>query len=156
MSLCTKHTQDDTGKISATDAHEVIFQFNVPLTPEMFELLLTWCPEEDQVLYRDLVGLINWKSQLPEEIITRTTKSSSVCLSVCKAVLWTQPSSVANLLCTECFNTQQYFMFVCLFVYRTRRRRAQGSNRCPAPTPDVQLPDILTSDKGHSWTWWCF
>ena len=51
--------------IPAKAVRETFFQFNIPLTVDMQELLVRWCIDGDNkgVLYRDLINLLDWKSQ---------------------------------------------------------------------------------------------
>lgn len=79
--------------ISADDAREVVFQFSVPITTEMLELVLGWCgctvlreqegttaeARVEGVLYQELVMLLNWKVQLSdlEDFLGRTAKAKS-------------------------------------------------------------------------------
>ena len=65
--------------IPAKAVRETLFQFNIPLTVDMQELLIRWCIDGDNkgVLYRDLVNLLDWKSQPDVDTIVRLTSTSA-------------------------------------------------------------------------------
>ena len=61
--------------IPAKAVRETFFQFNIPLTMDMQELLIRWCINRDNkgVLYRDLINLLDWKSQPDTDTVVRLT-----------------------------------------------------------------------------------
>ncbi len=71
--------QDSCGRIAADEVREACFQFNVPLTPDMLELLITWCMVEvggcEGVLYREMLQLLNWKTEVADSVLTAISKS---------------------------------------------------------------------------------
>ncbi len=95
MSVSSSPPQTNSGVISAGDTRESFFEFSVPLTPEMLELVIGWCtasevPQSEAtggeggrgagagaggVSYRDLVMLLNWKVP-PGELDALLSKTS--------------------------------------------------------------------------------
>ncbi|XP_064389897.1 EF-hand domain-containing family member B-like isoform X2 [Halichondria panicea] len=59
------------GKIPPADVDEVFFQFDVPLTPDMLDMLVRWCGGDSGVMCSDLVALINWKSEPNQSVLDR-------------------------------------------------------------------------------------
>lgn len=76
------------GAPSTDDVKELFFQFQVPLEPEMLEVLLTWCSSGDSgtVACEDLIELMNWKEEIREETIKR--------LSTAQGTIDKDPSAV--------------------------------------------------------------
>ena len=70
--------QERNGVIPAEVVRETFFQFNIPLTMDMQEMLIRWCSDGDKerVLYGDLVNLLDWKSQPQMDAIVRLTQTS--------------------------------------------------------------------------------
>ena len=68
--------QSGSGTISADDVCEVCFLFNMPLTPEMLDMLIRWCSKESGVTYTDLVTLINWKSEPNQAVLDRVAANA--------------------------------------------------------------------------------
>ena len=81
--------QDGCGCISADKVREIFIQFNVPLTPDMLELLLTWCVVEGEeggcegVMYHEMVHMLNWKTEVPDSVITTVSQSHTGERDVC-------------------------------------------------------------------------
>ena len=50
-------------------------------TPDMLELLLTWCMVEGEeggceaVMYREMINMLNWKIEVPDSVITTVSQS---------------------------------------------------------------------------------
>ena len=66
--------QDDNGTLTPDHIRKQFFHYDVPLTPDMLELLIHWCTPcglQQQVRYPDLVGLVNWKEELSADLCTR-------------------------------------------------------------------------------------
>jgi hypothetical protein len=65
--------------IPAKAVRETLFQFNIPLTVDMQELLIRWCINGDNegVLYHDLVNLLDWKSQPDMDTVIRLMSTSA-------------------------------------------------------------------------------
>ena len=65
--------------IPAKAVRDTFFQFNIPLTMDMQELLIRWCIKGDNegVLYIDLVNLLNWKSQPDKDTVLRLTSPAT-------------------------------------------------------------------------------
>lgn len=76
---CKPYTrqQDGSGMISHDEIRETCFQFNMPLTPEMLEMIIRWCTGEAGVVYSDLVTLINWKISLEQDFVDKITQQSA-------------------------------------------------------------------------------
>ena len=60
--------------ISHEEIRETCFQFNMPLTPEMLEMLIRWCTGGAGVVYSDLVTLINWKIPLEQQFVDKISQ----------------------------------------------------------------------------------
>lgn len=63
--------------IPAKAVRETFFQFNIPLTMDMQELVIRWCTNGDKndVLYCDLVNLLDWKNQPDDDTVARLTST---------------------------------------------------------------------------------
>ena len=62
--------------VEKTKVRDVLFEFRLPLEPEMIELILIWCTsDKGTVLYNDLVDLLNWMEELNQEVINRVKGS---------------------------------------------------------------------------------
>ena len=63
------------GAVDVSTVKDIMYQFHVPLEPEMVELLLMWSSEEYDgkmgVVYNDLVALINWLCPVQPDVIER-------------------------------------------------------------------------------------
>lgn len=78
----TLYMQDSCGRIAADEVRETCFQFNVPLNPDMLELLMTWCMVGEEegggcegVMYQEMVQLLNWKTEVADSLLTAISKS---------------------------------------------------------------------------------
>ena len=68
--------QSDEELVAKTKVRDVLFEFRLPLEPEMIELILIWCTSDNgTVLYNDLVDLLNWMEEVNQEVINRVKRS---------------------------------------------------------------------------------
>ena len=68
--------QEETDRIDKEAVKDIFFQFQVPLEPEMVELLLAVTSNaEAQSHYTDLVALMNWKFELPDQVLSRVLEN---------------------------------------------------------------------------------
>lgn len=75
------HDTDGTGRLSNSTLYDVFFQFDIPLTSDVLEMLISWCSGEGgeggrSVVYGEVVRLLNWKVQPDEEILTKMSQKN--------------------------------------------------------------------------------
>lgn len=57
-------------KWNRDEVRQLMFQFRVPLEPEMIELLLGWCDDNGCINLVNMVALINWQEEVTRELDT--------------------------------------------------------------------------------------
>ncbi len=55
---------------------EIFFLFKVPLTPEMFQMLMRWCGDDSGIAYSDMLTLMNWKWEPDVSVLDRVATVS--------------------------------------------------------------------------------
>lgn len=65
--------KNGNGTLPSDLIRKQLFHYDVPLLPDMVELLIHWCTPcgQQQVRYSDLVALINWKEELSADLCSR-------------------------------------------------------------------------------------
>lgn len=65
--------KDGSGTLAPDLIRKQFFHYDVPLTPDMLELLIHWCTlnGQQQVGYADLIALVNWKEELSADLRAR-------------------------------------------------------------------------------------
>lgn len=76
------YLKENKGVVPANIVHDIAFQFRVPLTFDMLEMLVRWTTkDEGGVAYEELVALLNWRNPLDEakltEIASYTTQPAT-------------------------------------------------------------------------------
>lgn len=66
--------------VPAEIIQEIAFQFSLPLTFDMLDMLIRWCTMDPSggVAYQDLVLLINWNEPPSEEVVSRLAECAPV------------------------------------------------------------------------------
>lgn len=67
--------------VPADVVHEIAFQFHVPLTFDMLDMLVRWCTRKGDaggVVYEDMVTLMNWKYPLSDELLSQVAQYTAV------------------------------------------------------------------------------